>query len=395
MTFLEGMLVNLKKTDLKSKFAAVTKNVKKKGAAMKKRKNVSFHGFSKEKGASAAPRREGKLVVPIGVQTVMAVVVCCAVFLVAGMGFLGAQQIEIQNLKNELKAYVADGLVPAGSMDASVTLNIEAVAGRVANLETKMAQATKGELTKEELLWIGTELNAVNAESQILNDILNDVDADKNVRKAYADTVQSPIVVLQESYSTLSIPGAAGENGENKGAAGNTGAFKSSGNMEKGIRWVVVIAVVVILLLAVFILRRKLSAMLLRHHKEEAKNAPKKRKPAEPAKTGAKTKSGKGQGNAGQTHEHPFADDQKVKAEAPAEEAAPVEKTEAAAELSEEEAFLAKVDALQKMAEAERKKAEEGRDMIAPSPEDLMVFDATVENQNEIVEDDDPFFSKE
>ena len=73
----------------------------------------------------------------------------------------------------------------------------------------------------------------------------------------------------------------------------------------------------------------------------------------------------------------------------------PAEEPEAAAELSEEEAFLAKVDALQKMAESERKKAEEGHGMITPSPEDLMVFDATVENQNEIAAEDDPFFSKE
>ena len=95
----------------------------------------------------------------IGFQTVLAVIVCCSVLIVAGLGFYGAQQMEIQNLKNELKAYVADGLVPAGSMDASVTLNIEAVGGRVANLQKMLEQAETGKLSNEELLWIGTELN--------------------------------------------------------------------------------------------------------------------------------------------------------------------------------------------------------------------------------------------
>lgn len=387
--------MNLKKPDLKSKLSAVKNNVKKKGAAAQKRKKAPFHGYSKPNSNNAAPRREGKLVVPIAFQTVLAVVVCCSVLIVAGLGFYGAQQMEIQNLKNELKAYVADGLVPAGSMDDSVTLNIEAVGGRVANLQKMMEQAETGELTNEELLWIGTELNAVHAESQILNDVLNEIEADKNLRNAYADTIQSPIVVIQEAYSTLSA--SANLPGENSdGAAASTGAFKSSGNMEKSIRWIVVIVVVVALLLAAFLLRRKLSAMLFKHHKKEEKAAASSKSSAHKhgaAKRSNKT-AAKHQGRP--THEHPFAEEQEEdSAPVAAAEVPVVEETgETKAELSEEEAFLANVDAIRQMAESERKKAEEGSSMIAPSAEDLMTFDADVTEQSAIEEDDDPFFAK-
>lgn len=388
--------MNLKKTDLKSKLSAVKHNAKKKGTAAKKRKNAPFHGYSKpNNNGGSVPRREGKLVVPIGFQTVLAVIVCCSVLVVAGLGFYGAQQMEIQNLKNELKAYVADGLVPAGSMDASVTLNIEAVGGRVANLQKMMDQAVNGKLTNEELLWIGTELNAVHAESQILNDVLNEIEADKNLRNAYADKIQSPIVVIQESYSTLSasanLPGE-----DSNGAAANTGAFKSSGNMEKSIRWIMVIVVVVALLVTAFLLRRKLSAMLFRHHNNEEKAATAKKTVSHKHGTSKKSTETAAKFKGKATHEHPFADEKEEDVSAPVvtAESSAEEEAEAGAELSEEEAFLANVDALRKMAESERKKAEEGSAMIAPLAEDLMTFDADVTKQSEIEDEDDLLFAK-
>lgn len=391
--------MNLKKPDLKSKISAVKNSVKKKETTAKKRKKVPFHGYSKQNKTNSVPRREGKLVVPIGFQTVLAVVVCCSVLVVAGLGFYGAQQMEIQNLKSELNAYVADGLVPAGSMDDSITLNIEAVSGRVANLQKIMDQATNGKLSNEDLLWIGTELNAVSAESQILNDILNEVEADKNLRNVYADTIQSPIVVIQESYATLSA--SADLPGENSnGAAASTGAFKSSGNMEKSIRWIVVIVVVVLLLLVAFLFRHKLSAVLFRRHKEDLKSASASKASAQKHSSATKAKktsktTAKPQGKP--VHEHPFADEKLEEEAVSAEssESAVAEQTEEPrTELSEEEAFLANVDAIRKMAESERQKAEDGSAMIEPSVEDLITFDADVTELSEIEDNDDPLFAK-
>ena len=46
------------------------------------------------------------------------------------------------------------------------------------------------------------------------------------------------------------------------------------------------------------------------------------------------------------------------------------------------------------MAEEEKKNAEDGAAMPVPSAEDLLTFDAPVESQEEIEEDDDSIFTK-
>ncbi len=95
-----------------------------------------FKGHAKPKQEKAPSPRRGRIVVPVGIQTVVAVLICCGVCVLAGIGLLTSQQLEIASLKNDLKTYVDDGVVPANSMADSLSLNLEAVAARVANLQT-------------------------------------------------------------------------------------------------------------------------------------------------------------------------------------------------------------------------------------------------------------------
>lgn len=391
----------MKKTDLKSKLSAVRNRNKKNGAAAQKRK-ASSNGESRNgshsnagAGYASSPRR-GRLVVPIGLQTILAVVVCCSVLLVVGFIFYGAQQMEIQDLKKELKAYVADGLVPAGAMDSSVTLNVEAVSGRVDNLEKMMARAKDGALSADDLLWIGTELNAVQAESRILSDILNDTDADKNVRNAYADTIQGPIVVLQETYATLTASNTtAEEGGDSTGAAGDTGAFQSKTAMKKNIRWVVVILIVVVLALGAFLLRGKWLPLL--PHRRKGKASVKRQASGKQKNAAVKRQSAPKAGApkaAPTAHEHPFAGENgEVEAVAEGKDGE-VAAEDGAEPLSEEDAFLAEAAALQRMAAEEREKARTGAAMAEPSAEELLAFDASVATQGDIEAEEDPLFRK-
>lgn len=388
----------MKKTNLKNKFTTAKRAGKKKGTVAQSRKYNENHRYGSKESTehTVASGRRGRLVVPIGLQTVLAVVVCCSVFLVAGVIFYGAQQMEIQDLKKELKAYVADGLVPAGSMDSSVTLNVEAISSRVENLETRMNLAKDGSLSNDELLWIGTELNAVQAESQILNDILNDIDADKNVRKSYSDTIQGPIVVLQETYATLSASGSsdssiAGDN-DSTGAIGDTGAFQTGSKIEQSVRWIIIVLVIAGLALVVFLSRRRWLPLISpqrkkgnRINKGTAPGSSIKKQPQKKAETANDGKI---------AHDHPFAaekekaeDDVVVKENADSAE-------DSEAELSEEDVFLAEAAALQRMAAEEREKAQVGSGMTEPSAEDLLSFDASVASQAELSEGDDLLFHK-
>lgn len=386
----------MKKTNLKSKLLSAKSNGKKKGAADQRQKYHANHRHDGNETAerNAALGRRGRLVVPIGLQTVLAVVICCSVFLVVGLIFYGAQQMEIQDLKKELKAYVADGLVPAGSMDSSVTLNIDAIGSRVDNLEARMNLAKEGSLSNEELLWIGTELNAVQAESQILNDILNDIEADKDMRKSYADTIQGPIVVLQEAYATLSASGSSvGGDDDSTGAVGDTGAFSAGSKMEQGMHGLVVVLVVVVLVLVVFLLRHKWLPLISRRQKK-AKDTKKRDSSGntvkkQPQKKAEPMKNGK------MTHDHPFAEEKGKQNDEVSAEKDVASEQEPPAELSEEEAFLAEAAALQRMAAEEREKAQTGSAMAEPSAEDLLAFDASVASQEELVEEDDPLFRKD
>ena len=121
--------MNIGKIDLKNEFSAVKKKIKnvvpRRGAAGKKEKqNPRRAGFASSPSQGTGPRRSVVFRVPVGIQTVIAVLVCCGVLFAAGFAVFTVEQMEIVSLKKDLKAYADDGVVPAGSMDSSVALNI-------------------------------------------------------------------------------------------------------------------------------------------------------------------------------------------------------------------------------------------------------------------------------
>ena len=379
--------MNMKKPDLKKSFSNMKKNAARKAASMKKKKSVPFHGYT-EGGKKAAPlRREGKLTIPIGVQTVLAVVICCGVLVLVGAGIITSQQMEVAELKSEIKTYVDDGVVPASAMNDSLSLNIESIGGRVEAARRMLDKAEDNALSNDDIQWLSLEISELQIESERLNDVLNAAEADKSLRKSFNETVQSPLVTLAETFETMTVNDSdIVDTSVENGAAASTGAFKVAGNLEKGIRWIVVIAIIAVLAVLAFLFRHKLGGLFRRkpqrgkakaeaaakgkakakaEPKAEAKGEPKQKKPAE-AK-GKKT-----------THDHPFA--------------AETEAAEGEEIVLDDEEFLA---AVTKMAENERKNAEEGTEMAEPSEEERISFDSNVATQEDIEEEDDPLFFKD
>lgn len=389
--FWEGNIVNMKKPDLKKTFVNFKKSASRKTAARKKKKNAPFHGYAAGE-RNDMPRRSGKLVLPVGAQTVIAVLVCCGVLLLVGAGVFTSQQMEISDLKAEIKTYVDDGVVPAGSMTESLSLNIEAIGGRIDMVQRVLDNAADGKLSGEDIQWVGVQLNEIQIEVERLNIVLNDADADKALRKLFNETVQSPLVTLTETYDTMTVNDAdIVDTTVENGASNDTGAFKVTGELEKSIRWIVIAVVLVVLIVAAVLFRHKLAGLFRRGGKKQAKGrktraasaenskekAAPKQKPAEKQKPKAEVKAeGK------DTHSHPFA-----------EEAAETEETNAvdSASINDDESFFA---AMAQLAENERKKAEEAEGMPEPSPEERITFDASVATQEDIDEDDDPLFRK-
>ena len=404
--------------DLKDKIPAILQKEKKQESFQEedvpekpehraKKAKTPLFSFSKDHAKpkqkkTPSPRR-GRIVVPVGIQTVVAVLICCGVCVLAGIGLLTSQQLEIASLKNDLKTYVDDGVVPANSMADSLSLNLEAVAARVANLQTVAASATNGKLSNDDLQWFGTELDEVQMESQMLNNILNDTEADKAAKTAYKDKILNPLVEVQSAYDNLKVEDSAvADTGVENGAATDTGAFKSSAAAKTGVKWALFIIIAAVVVAAVlFLLRHRLADMLYRGKK--AGTAEKKR--AEAVSGDHKRRSMKKpvvQNNAASNGKR-APKEKKSESGAKHEKALPKidpsigeETVEVAAEeISEEDAFYENLaPTLRKMAEEEKKNAEDGAAMPVPSAEDLLTFDATVESQEEIEEDDDSIFTK-
>lgn len=404
--------MNIGKIDLKNEFSAVKKKIKnvvpRRGAAGKKEKqNPRRAGFASSPSQGTGPRRSVVFRVPVGIQTVVAVLVCCGVLFAAGFAVFTVEQMEIVSLKKDLKAYADDGVVPAGSMDSSVALNIESVAGRIDSLQKIIDGAADGTLSNDELQWIGTQVDEVSAESQILNDILNDVEADKTEKTAYKDSVQSPLVTLQQSYDALQIrDDDVADTGVEDGAATDTGAFKSSGGLETGTKWGIAIAVLAMLALAAaaFLFRHKIAALFSSSAKASSRSGGKRKNDGRGVKkpTPAEKKpSPERERPKKKTAEKPTAKEMTAEATEPAAAdetaSAPTESQgEEKAVIDENEAFLEELaPALRKIAEKERKKAEDGSGMIEPAEEDLMTFDESVVTQDAIEEEEDSFFTKQ
>lgn len=405
------------KIDLKNEFSAVKNKVKKivpdRNSGRKKEKQSRPRpGFSAP-SSFGGTHRPVVFHVPVGIQTVIAVLVCCGVLFAAGFAVFTVEQMEINSLKKDLRAYVDDGVVPAGSMDSSVSLNIEALAGRVSALQKIIDGASGGTLSNDELQWLGTELDEVSVESQILSEVLDDVEAGKTAKMAYKDTVQSPLVSLQQSYDALKVQDEdVADTAVESGAATDTGAFKFSGGIGAEVKWGIAIVVLILLVLAVlaFIFRHKIAAFFTKGKKAE-KGAAGKRKRKNPSGSRASGRQGKNLSSAAGKKETPVKPVPKKEAETksaaekptdetksasePTEAGPETESTESATAVDENEAFLEELaPALRKLAEKERQKAEDGSGMIEPSEEDLLTFDDSVVTQDAIEENEDSLFTK-
>lgn len=242
----------------------------------------TVEGISKKREESArkkAHRDRTSVVVPVGLQTVLAVLICCGVFLAAGAVLLTINQQEIADLKSDLKAYSDDGVIPAGSMEDSVAMNIDAVGARVLRLEEVAAAADDG-LTTDQIYWFGSELAEVQEESDTLERFLDEIHAPKAMRKDFKDNVQSPLVSLQGAYDKVKISddGASDVDSET-GAATDTGTFKVSGKSgHKTLITVIVIVAVVLLAAFCFIFRKPLLALFSPKKGKRGKSSNRKEK---------------------------------------------------------------------------------------------------------------------
>jgi hypothetical protein len=372
--------------------------------------------FRAPRPAARRPKRNGRVVVPVFLQTTIAVFVCCGVLAAAGFALFTVEQYEIAGLKADLKTYADAGVVPADSLEDSLALNVEALAGRVAALE-KISASGGASLGGEDLQWLGAELTAVQEEARKMDQILNDVDAADNVRAAFKDKIQSPLVTLQQNYDSLGISDEdVASTSVETGAATNTGEFKLANALRRGIRWtLLILAVLAVLVLICLALRRRFGGSLaaaLRERPQKAAKAKKQRprrpaaakgkkrqrpaaketvKPAAPAAAAADAPeaaaeaesaepAGSGPPRAG--------DEDESNADAEAAAAAAAE----AAKKEETDFYENLAPSLKKMAETERANAAEGAAMPSPAEEDLLSFDASVESLGSIDSDDDDLF---
>ena len=373
--------------------------------------------FRAPRPAARRPKRNGRVVVPVFLQTTIAVFVCCGVLAAAGFALFTVEQYEIAGLKADLKTYADAGVVPADSLEDSLALNVEALAGRVAALEKISASGGGASLGGEDLQWLGAELTAVQEEARKMDQILNDVDAADNVRAAFKDKIQSPLVTLQQNYDSLGISDEdVASTSVETGAATNTGEFKLANALRRGIRWtLLILAVLAVLVLICLALRRRFGGSLaaaLRERPQKAAKAKKQRprrsaaakgkkrqrpaaketvKPAAPAAAAADAPEAAAEAESAEPagSEPPRAgDEDENNADAEAAAAAAAE----AAKKEETDFYENLAPSLKKMAETERANAAEGAAMPSPAEEDLLSFDASVESLGSIDSDDDDLF---
>ncbi|HMM06568.1 MAG TPA: hypothetical protein PKD52_07880 [Clostridiales bacterium] len=360
----------------------------------------------REVGNSQGPRRVSPFPgIPVIRQTVIAVVVCCALFLAVGFALFSATQREINDLKNDLKAYTTDGVVSAGFVDETVGLCLEAVGARVDFMQTVMDKASDGTMSNSDFQWFGSELTAVKAEATTLVQILDEVDAGEAAEKTFNDEIQKPLSALETAYNELEVSDddVASTNLGDDGAATDTGSFKLQTGVKGALKWIVILILLIVLALLSFLFRKKIGGL---GHRLFGKKGVKKEKQGKRSKSrnpeeyiavdhDAKDAAEVAASEIPQAH-------QEGKTQKPSF-AFEEQPQEMAAKPSAEEVEGDPLDRLapsfRVMASLEKAKAAPAADTPPPPSrsvpeEDLMDFDPGVEGQAEIDDDEDPLFSK-
>ncbi len=390
--------------DVRKSISSLAKKKTQKGSQGKDRREKP-EDSRREVGSGQPPRRVPQFPgIPVIRQTVIAVVICCIVFLAAGFALFSATQKEISDLKNDLKAYTADGVVPAGFVDETVNLCLEAVGARVDLMETVMDNASDGTMSNSDFQWFGSELTAVKAEAAPLVQILDEVDAGDTAEKTFNDEIQKPLSTMETAYAELEVSDddMASTNLGADGAATDTGSFKLQTGVKGALKWIVVLILLLVAALLIFLFRKKLGGLFRPLFgkkgvkKETRGKRNRNRNSAEyivvdPAKEAAaetveretsQVKDGKAQQRSFNFEEPP----QEAAGATPAGEAKgdPIDRL---------------APSFRNLAALEKAKAEASAD-TPPAPErivseeDLMAFDPAVEGQGEIDDTEDPLFSK-
>lgn len=340
--------------------------------------------------------------IPVMRQTVIAVFVCCIVFLAVGFALFSSTQKEISNLKNDLKAYTVDGVVSAGSVDDTVSLCIEAIGARVDMMESVMENASDGTMNNSDFQWFGSELAAVKAEAETLGDILDQVDAGDDAEKAFNDEIQEPLATMQTAYAELEVSDddMASTNLGDDGAATDTGSFKLQTGVKGVLKWIVIVVILIVLALLIFLFRKKIGIIFGRLFGEKGIKKDKRgkrkrdRHPVEGTPVDSRNKAvAEGEETA------PQATDEKTQRRTFAFEEQPREAADTApAGEKEVDPLDLLAPSFRKMAELEKAKAaQEEETPVAKrivAEEDLMAFDPDVDRQSDIDDAEDPLFSK-
>lgn len=361
--------------------------------------------YRREAESGQPPRRVSPFPgIPVIRQTVIAVVICCALFLAAGFALFSATQKEINDLKNDLKAYTADGVVSAGFVDETVNLSLEAVGARVDLMETMMDKAGDGTMSNSDFQWFGSELTAVKAEAATLVKILDEVDAGESAEKTFNDEIQKPLSALETAYAELEVSDAdmANTNLGDDGAATDTGSFKLQTGVKGALKWIVGLILLIALALLGFLFRKKIGGLF---HRLFGKKGVKKEKQGK--RRGNRNSAEYITVNPGNKEGAEIAESQPLEAQdgKPQQRSFAFEEEpqEPAAKPPAEEAKGDPLDRLapsfRTMAALEKAKAEAVADTPPPPvrmvpEEDLMTFDPEVEGQGEIDDTEDPLFSK-
>ena len=249
---------------------------------------VSFSALKNKfsvKGGNFGGKTKGQINLPVFFHTVVAVLICCGVLIAAGFGIYTVEQLEIHDLRADLKAYSEDGVMPATYMNDALSLSVEAVAGRVSALAATVGDGTG--ISTEELQEINLQLIEIAGESEELSRLVANLHPDEMTERAFSEKVQNPLYDLETVVENLilnndEIVDASLQNG----AATDTGSIKVGKN-KKQLPWLIVNIFVVALAIGViiFLFRKKFFGLFSR-----------KPKTKQTAQSETNSRAGKGKG---------------------------------------------------------------------------------------------------
>ena len=243
--------------------------------------------FAGGRGLKAKASRQ--INVPVILQTALAVVICCGVLIAAGFGIYTVEQLEIHELRADLKAYSQDGVMPATYMNTALSLNVEAIAGRVTALTAVVGDGTG--IDTEALQEINLQLIEIEGEAEALNRLIANLHPEETVEKSFSENVQNPLYDLETTVENLILNNEEfAEASAQNGAANDTGAFKvGKSRKQLPLRIVIIFGAAVVIGVFLFLFRKKLFGLFSRGEKPEGK---KQSSAGAAKKTGPRQKTG-------------------------------------------------------------------------------------------------------